>query len=726
MEKIALDKFFTDQLSVWPLCATNFRSLKSASVKEFAIGGMAVKVQCNPCRIQSTLAAVPDCKPRTSSCFLCEDCCPPEQNKIRFEGRKGRVYNIRVNPYPIFPHHFVISRNVHVDQSIWHCYVDMLDMAKSLQGCTIFYNGMYSGASRPDHMHFQACPCGSLPLENLVNEVFASGDDAAFLCNVKEARLYHLKKYVRGVFMLRATTAKSMAKLFYRFLDCVPLQGTEDEPRFNLFTWYASGEYRTAIVLRSKLRPHNFDASGDEHFTMSLGAADVAGFFIVPVPEEFDRISADVLSSMMDEVTVDRKTEDDVIYRLTRSQKTISVGIMSAPEVCFEMISDGAGPQKVVFEDGKINYNGVLYDELYFDAVTPSSLFAEPTFILYDVTIGVDFHWQRREPQKFAGALKFIASEGKVIAINIVGVEDYLLSVISSEMKSTASVEFLKAHAVISRSWVMAQIGKGRAHAAASAPVDAPAGNDDVIVKWFDHEDHDLFDVCADDHCQRYQGLSRALSGNARKAVDATWGEVLEYDGEICDARFSKCCGGRMELFSTCWEDKDYPYLVPNEDRLDGRVKDFCDTHDRTILSQVLNDYDLETNDFYRWSVRYSRSALSALVKDRSGIDFGEIRALVPLKRGPSGRICLLRIDGTLRSMTIGKELLIRRYLSTSHLKSSAFDVICDGDDFILEGRGWGHGVGLCQIGAAVMAHEGYDYKRILEHYYPGATLTRR
>ena len=422
-------------------------------------------------------------------------------------------------------------------------------------------------------------------------------------------------------------------------------------------------------------------------------------------------------------MTLSEEEEKGIVWRLARKQAKLEVGIMSADEIEFEIISDGAGPQKVSLQDGRICYNGVLFDELTFDAMTESTMFSEPSFILYGVTIGVDFHWERKVTQKFAGTLKFIVTGGKVTAVNIVGIEDYLLSVISSEMKSSAGLEFLKAHAVISRSWVMAQIShRGKP----AVTHEAPSGGNEY-VRWFDHEDHTGFDVCADDHCQRYQGLTMAVGETVRKAVDQTWGLVLSYGGEICDARFSKCCGGRMELFSTCWEDKDHPYLLPLPDT-PGEEEGgdpFCHTADETVLSQVLNDYDLETKDFYRWKVRYSRDEVSDLIRRRSGFDFGTIRDLVPVERGPSGRIKKLGVVGDKLSMTIGKELIIRRWLSESHLKSSAFEVSWDGDELTLEGSGWGHGVGLCQIGAAVMGARGYRYDEILNHYYPGAALTR-
>ena len=730
MSALPVGKFITDQLSVWPLAATNFRALRAARTKELEVGGLTVKAQCNPARIQSSLAGDPDETFTPEGCFLCKEYRPPEQGHLRFEGRKGRLYNVQVNPYPIFPNHLVIARDTHCDQSIWHCYVDMLDLTRDLPGHTIFYNGPKSGASKPDHMHFQACPSGLMPLEAAAGEDIREGSTSLrYLTSVQDARLYHYQRLTRGVFLIRSQTAKSAAKLFYRLLDCVPTLAGEKEPRFNLFSWYASGEYRTLVVFRSELRSHHFYAEGEEHYTMSIGCADIAGFFICPVPEEFERLNAGVLEAMLEEVSLPAETEANAIWRLTRSQRTLDVGILSAKEIRFEIISDGAGTQVVRYAGGRIDYNGMLYDELVFDAVTPSSLFAEPTFILYDVTIGIDFHWERKQAQKFAGSLRFIVEGDRVTAVNRVGVEDYLLSVISSEMKGSASEEFLKAHAVISRSWVLSQIGR-RKHPAQAGndatpdPASVPDGGE--YIKWFDHDDHALFDVCADDHCQRYQGLGGSVSRNARRAVDATWGEVLTYDGAICDARFSKCCGGVMERFSACWEDKDLPYLAVKPDTPAEGGDPFCDTADAAILAQVLNDYDLETKDFFRWTVRYTRAELSELVRRRSGVDFGEIRDLIPLERGGSGRIIRLKIVGSQKTLTIGKELLIRRWLSESHLKSSAFEVERDAEGFTLHGRGWGHGVGLCQIGAAVMAARGYDYKQILAHYYPGSQLERR
>ena len=729
-----IDKFVKDQLSVWPLAAENYRSLKKAGSKVLSIGGLPVTVQLNPCRRISSEASLDKESINRRPCFLCPENRPAEQTNMEFEGRKGRRYRVTLNPYPIFPSHLVISSFEHTPQSIWHRYQDLLDFVRENNEYLGFYNGPESGASAPDHMHFQACPQGLTPLQNRVDELLAAGDDKTldYLTNVKEARLFHLNEYARGVFVLCGTTAKSTAKLFYRLLDCAPVPDGSSEPKMNIIAWCHEGEYRTAVIFRERHRPHNYSSSGADHLAMSPGCADLAGVYVTTREEDFDKLDAGLLSQVVREVAASEETEKEIIWRLTRSQRRLEVGIMSGSEIEFEIISDGAGRQKVEYSQGRISYNGALYDELVFEAQTEATMFAEPSFILYGVTIGVDFHWERKVTQKFAGTLKFIVDGGKVTAVNIVGVEDYLLSVISSEMKASAGLEFLKAHAVISRSWVMAQVEHRQSHVSRtpgpSCPVSEPVEGAEEYIKWFDHDDHTLFDVCADDHCQRYQGLTMAVGDTVRKAVDQTWGLVLTSEGKICDARFSKCCGGRMELFSTCWEDKDYPYLQPLPDTADcvegGEV--FCDTKDEKILSQVLNDYDLETRDFYRWRTEYSRTEVSDLVRRRSGMDFGTIRDLVPVERGPSGRLKRLKVVGDKKTMIIGKELIIRRWLSDSHLKSSAFEVHWDGDHLTLDGSGWGHGVGLCQIGAAVMAAKGYTFDRILLHYYPGSILERR
>lgn len=430
----------------------------------------------------------------------------------------------------------------------------------------------------------------------------------------------------------------------------------------------------------------------------------------------------------------------------------VQVGILSEPQIEFILLNsyhikgkEIAGRQVVTYVDGQIRWQGHLYDELLFEPMHEES----DAFELLNVTIGINFHWERKEDQRFMGALKIIVENEKLTGINVIHVEDYLTSVISSEMSATASLELLKAHAVISRSWLLAQIHKNKAITASQSLYSAFTQTNQELIRWYDREDHTHFDVCADDHCQRYQGITRASTEMVRQAIAATRGQVLMWEGNICDARFSKCCGGAFEEFQYCWEGIKHPYLSKQRDSKTGsglpdlRVESeadqwirtspesFCNTKDKKILSQVLNNYDQETTDFYRWKIEYKQDELSELILKRSGIDYGQILDLIPVERGTSGRLVKLKIRGSKRTMTIGKELEIRRTLSTSHLYSSAFvidkaDIVDDVPGrFILTGAGWGHGVGLCQIGAAVMGEQGYPYDTILLHYYIGATIDK-
>lgn len=761
MKQDVIHKFVGDQLSRWPLACGNFRALKNVQVREINAGGLNVKLQFNPARMISSAAKLSKEDIAKRRCFLCRENRPPEQIMLKFDGRKGKKYHILVNPYPIFPDHLVIAASRHTDQSILHRYVDMLDLARKYDRYTFFYNGPHSGASAPDHHHFQAAPAGLIPLVNDVDACLASlsGHENPLhkTASIQDADLYHYSRFTTGIFVITSHTVKSAAKLFYRLLDCADMPQGETEPLFNLFSYRAGSEFRSIIVFRSRHRSHHYFSEGPDHLTMSPGCADMGGVFIVPVEEEYHKLDKPLLEEMLAEVSITYEEQEKIIRRLTRTQQQLQVGVMSSKEIQFELLSDGAGPRKAILKEGKIEYDGALYDELYFDAQTLSTMFAEPTFILHDVTIGVNFHWERKENQHFAGSLKIIVDHDKLVAVNVIGVEDYLLSVISSEMSSSASEEFLKAHAVISRSWVMAQIRTAGHRKIAPVPEgvrDLPSiishlyctrnpENQDLmsgreIVKWYDHEDHTLFDICADDHCQRYQGLTRATGDTVRKVIDETWGQTLMYDGQLCDARFSKCCGGRMEVFSSCWADEDKPYLQGLPDT-PGHAADeecFCDTQDKEILSQVLNNYDQETVDFYRWTQEYTRDEISCLIENKGHLGLGRINALVPVERGASDRLVKLHIFGENGDVCIGKELEIRRMLSESHLKSSAFEIsyldaeghhaeaAAGWERILLEGKGWGHGVGLCQIGAAVMASKGYDYKQILEHYYPGTVLS--
>jgi SpoIID/LytB domain protein len=437
----------------------------------------------------------------------------------------------------------------------------------------------------------------------------------------------------------------------------------------------------------------------------------------------------------------------------------IKVGIMAGKEISFTL----HGNYHLEFSRGKITGKckaiiGGAGVELKTNNgwLSPNGLKLIPfnpekaKFTLHDVTIGINFHWERKEDQSFKGGLQIMNDGEKIHVINELSVEDYLISVISSEMSATSSMELLKAHAVISRSWLLAQIQKNASLRTEPQKYQTTFLTDDELIKWYDREDHIYFDVCADDHCQRYQGITRSTTPQVEKAVKETHGEILAVEGVICDARFSKCCGGVTEVFENVWEPIQHAYLqnIVDNDLLPEGLSlaleneysakqwimnspaAFCNSSDKEVLKQVLNKYDQETNDFYRWKVTYSQDELSELIKIRSGIDFGKIIDLIPVKRGGSARLIKLKIVGTLRTMIIGKELEIRKTLSKSHLYSSAFIVekqeVAGNITFILHGAGWGHGVGLCQIGAAVMGYKGYSYHEILLHYFRGAGMEHR
>ena len=431
----------------------------------------------------------------------------------------------------------------------------------------------------------------------------------------------------------------------------------------------------------------------------------------------------------------------------------INVGIVTGKEISFTLNGKYLTQEGEVIT-GQLKASATGNGEISLGTKKIESIELTPednncSFTLHNVTIGISYHWERQEEQTFTGKLKLITDGENVIAINILPVEDYLVSVISSEMSATSSLEFLKSHAVISRSWLLAQIeNRDRKNIHKSLQQNFTT-DENCIIRWYDREDHKLFDVCADDHCQRYQGITKASNPSVAKAVKETEGMVLMYGDEICDARFSKCCGGVSETFDTCWEDKDYPYLQPvidnseNNDIPDLSIEEnaekwirttpaaFCNTHDEKVLKQILNNYDQETTDFYRWKVKYSQKEISELIHRKTGIEFGDIKDLIPMQRGKSGRISRLKIVGTLRTVTIGKELEIRRALSESHLFSSAF-VIDKTEvagsvpsEFTITGAGWGHGVGLCQIGAAMMGEKGYSYDKILLHYYRNAEIKK-
>ena len=743
---------FERQLAVWEQAKENYEALSHVAVKNFKLGDVPVKVQFNPARIVSSAAKVDVKSIKERKCFLCGANRPQIQEGIPFHGKR-REYTVLVNPFPIFPRHLTIPDVEHVDQVIGcdgERFEDMLSLAELLDDFLIFYNGPKCGASAPDHMHFQGGNKGFLPLEYDYGIL-----KKRLIHSCCGASVYTVENYLKSVVAIEADNKEAAVNVFKRIYNSLVIKDGEKEPMLNILAWsVGKGEekkYVSIIFMRDKHRPSHYFAEGDANILLSPASVDMGGVFITPLEKDFAKISEKNLVEITDEVEID----DDLfcaIENAIKPQPEVNVGIVYGEQkIDFEFNSPYrvsallenepltvAGVQSVTLENGKILWNGREYDQLLF---SPDGL---GTFWLRNVTIGVNFHWERKEDQKFEGKLKFIVENGALTAINIIGVEDYLTSVISSEMSATASENLLKAHAVISRSWLLAQIEKNKEIMADKKEYSASIRTEDELIRWYDREDHVNFDVCADDHCQRYQGLTRASTRKVRNAIAQTWGEVLAYNGKICDARFSKCCGGAVEEFQHCWEPVKHGYLVKLRDSEnpsdipDLTIEEnarkwimespeaFCNTTDKNILSQVLNSYDQETVNFYRWKVEYDKKELSELILKRGGVDYGEILDLVPVERGTSGRLVKLKIVGTKKTMTIGKELEIRRTLSTSHLYSSAFVVEKKGDKFILHGAGWGHGVGLCQIGAAVMGEKGYGYEQILLHYFVGASVEKR
>ena len=706
-----LDQCLEQQLAVWPAAKQAFSNLEQVQTRVLSSSGLAL--QHNPARIISTTAKVAPAQTTARPCFLCKENRPVEQ--ISFDAGDG--FELLLNPYPILREHFCVVSREHRPQKFQDCYEKMLQIAGQLEpGYMIFYNGPRSGASAPGHLHMQIGRSEGIPLLDKLRENEPPAKDEPIT----------IQPFGFPVIVIKGSDP---AKL-WDYISGMTVYDGDYEPRMNVLSFNRDGQVITAIIPRSKHRPDCFYAQ-DGKILVSPGGIDMFGLVITPRKEDFESLT-------------ERQVLD--IYRqVTPQQPRIRVGIMAAKEIRFclnDSYTDGRssfeGEMSISAIQGRLSWNGVLIDSL---TLKPNDHSA--TFTLHDVTIGIGFHWERKEEQTFSGQLKFIVEDGLVRAINILPVEDYLTSVISSEMKPTASREFLRAHAVISRSWVLAQLRSPYNKANTAKPIT----NDHIlnrIIKWYDHDQHTLFDVCADDHCQRYQGRTRIISAAAQAAVKDTFGQTLVSEGYLCDARFSKCCGGITEEFETCWQDEHKPYLVAlrdssiNEGALPdltveenarqwilSEPKSFCNSADGNILSESLNGYDLETPDFYRWTVEYTTAQISDIFRRKSGLDIGDIVDLRPIKRGPSGRIFELEIEGTKSTVTIGKELEIRRTLSESHLFSSAFVIEKTQDGFTLKGAGWGHGVGLCQIGAAVMAAKGYTYREILHHYYPHTTLGR-
>ena len=763
MEDSSISRFFNRQLEVWTDARHRFRDLKHVETRQFSD---QLKLQWNPARIVSTGAKIDKKTLGERPCFLCDKNRPKEQMSKQIDEK----FHLLVNPFPILPVHFTIPARKHQPQLIYKNYGEMHRFISLHSDLMVFYNGPKCGASAPDHLHFQAGTNGILPLQTNWQRLSRNLTDVISLND--EEKISVVRDFIVPAFVIISKSAESDEALFRRLYKAMPQRGDETEPMMNIISWRKGEEFISVVIPREKHRPEAYFAEGDAQFVVSPGALDMSGLIITPREEDFRKLTEEKALSLLQECGVSEEKMNAIIAKLKASkdaedaaeasstlynkgkQPDVTVGIVSAQKIHFSLnkpyLAKGEkvlGEQVVEFSEGGVLWNGNQYSQLTFH---PQS--ADASFSLSDVTIGVNFHWERKETQTFLGTLRFVVESDKIVAINELPVEKYLESVISSEMSATSSLELLKAHAVISRSWLLAQMQKRREVAESGNNFFSFTKKEDTLIRWYDREDHTLFDVCADDHCQRYQGITKETSPHVAEAIRQTKGQILMDGEEICDARFSKCCGGITEEFQYCWEDTPKTYLtavrdialgvehtlpnLTNEEEAEKWIRfnppAFCNTQDKKILSEVLNDYDQETVNFYRWKETLSQEKLQQLIADKLKMDLGAILDMKAVERGKSGRISKLQIIGTEKTFTIGKELEIRRTLSDSHLLSSAFVVDkYDKDEqgvpqrFELIGAGWGHGVGLCQIGAAVMGEQGYHYDAILLHYYQGADIKK-
>ena len=769
MKDSSISRFFNRQLEMWKDARHRFRDLKHIEVRQLSD---QLKVQFNPARIVSTGAKIDKRTLSERPCFLCERNRPKEQMTKQIDDH----FQLLVNPFPILPVHFTIAATKHQPQSIYRHYGEIHKFLSLYSELMVFYNGPKCGASAPDHLHFQAGTSGVLPLQANWQRLSRSLVD--IISTSAEEKVAVLRDFIVPAFVIISKSEDSDEELFHRLYRSMPMRGDESEPMMNIIAWRRGDEFISVVIPREKHRPDAYFAEGEAQVIVSPGALDMAGLMITPREEDFNKMNLEKATAMLRECGVSAEKMETIIGKLKASMETrrehplqlladrgkqpeVTVGIVSGQKIHFSLnkpyLAKGemvTGKQEVAFYEGGILWNGNQYSSLTFH---PQS--TDASFSLSDVTIGINFHWERKETQTFLGTLRLVVESDKICAINELPVELYLESVISSEMSATSSLELLKAHAVISRSWLLAQMKKRREVAESGNNFFSFVKKDDTLIRWHDREDHTIFDVCADDHCQRYQGITKETSSHVAEAIRQTKGQILMDGDDICDTRFSKCCGGVTEEFQYCWEDTPKNYLrstrdimlgvkpqdtvapapmpsLQDEAAADAWIRStppaFCNTTDKKILSQVLNDYDQETTDFYRWKVTLTQKKLQQLLEEKLKMNLGDILDLQAEERGKSGRISKLRIVGSEKTFVIGKELEIRRTLSDTHLYSSAFVVDKHDIDrkgvpqrFDLIGAGWGHGVGLCQIGAAVMGEEGYRYDAILLHYYQGAEIKK-
>jgi len=671
-----ITEFFKQQRTEWPLAKKNYDDLANVKVTPLVLSnGVTINKQCNPARIVSTGAKIDKAAIAKRPCFLCDKNRPAEQASFEIEAY-CEGFHVLINPFPILPTHFTIPSKRHELQQIKPYFPVMLDFVERNPEHFIFYNGPRSGASAPDHMHFQAGFVKDVPFYNQQSEVTADG------IIMSSHDTFCRNNWPGACISFSSKEKQTAIEEFHRIYNALPIPTGECEPMFNVFARKTADGYEVTLFLRSQHRPSCYGTE-DGCLLISPGALDMAGLLITPRIEDYESITAEEAEAIYNEVSAPELL-DYLNYNLSHDGRKIAVGLIET--------------------EGEIRY--LLNGEFTKLQILNDTIFIpkndDCTFTIENIVIGVNFHWQQERKLTYSGILKLAKTpDGKNVAINVLPIEDYLKSVISSEMSAMSDKELLKAHAILSRSWLIANI----------EGVHNEKCSDDEGLLWYDRSAHTIYDVCADDHCQRYQGVTMQTSPLVEEAVEETRGKVLMYDGKVCDARFSKCCGGKSEEYEYCWDNTSHPYLVSVDCPFCNTAEQFnTKEEEQKVLKQVLNDYDLETRNFYSWTASYQNP---------------DIKEIVHLERGKSGRLWKIKVvynDG--REEIIGKELEIRRRLSDSHLYSSWFNVRkTELGKFVLEGRGWGHGVGLCQIGAAVMASKGYKYDEILLHYFPKSEI---
>jgi len=783
---LAIDALVAQQETTWTQLQQARTQWFRSSYREIDLGPFSVLLQHNASREESVSAQVDAESVRKRNCFLCSDYMPETERSISVE----ESFALFLNPFPIFYPHVVIVHRDHRPQNVFEALPVLIQAARRLEGrFSLLYNGPRCGASAPDHLHVQAIPRFQLPVESDIFHLEHHPRFSNFTMGMTEtddACFFTIRDYARSVIVFQSSQEDAILNGCRHILEILTdNKDGEEEPMINLLCWYENHQWTACFFPRRKHRPEMYSTVNGRGVLVSPGAIDLGGVLVTPRWADYEILDVSAVRDIFRDVCFSEEDTLSVLRRLApKSTFQVSVEDKSHPaltafpattpgdetvlrvgllegrnrvDFCLrgnwkmKDVELGSGWYTATVGDGDI----ILRDLERNITRRAESFFLCPEeegggrFMLRAVTIGIHFHWQQDEDLVFPGSLELTPDvKGAVAVLNHVPLEEYLSCVVSSEMKADAPKEFLKAHAVISRSWLLAQLAakKTEQEQLCKQQPDFPG----QMIRWTDRSRHETYDVCADDHCQRYQGITRISCKAASQAVKDTRGMVLAHESGVCDARFSKCCGGMSESFRNAWSEVNFPELKPVWDGqndpsfpmpltlesnaqqwISGSPKAFCNVSKRRFLEKILPDFDLKTGHFFRWKVKTTRKELEEIIQMKTGWDPGRLLEIRPVRRGFSGRLSRVLLVGSRGELLLGKELEIRRALSRTHLYSAAFFVEVPEkrgavpEIFTFTGAGWGHGVGLCQIGAAVMAEEGFDFRQILDHYFPGTRIVR-